>query len=48
MGAALASVAVVVATGCLQPEDEVIITAVEDAAGLELTVVRRVLPFPSE
>lgn len=48
VGAALASVAVVVATGCLQPEDEVIITAVEDAAGLELTLVRRVLPFPSE
>ena len=48
VGAALASVGVIVATGCLQPEDEIVVTAVEDAVGFELTALRRFLPFPGE
>jgi O-antigen/teichoic acid export membrane protein len=48
VGTALASVVVVAATGCLQPEDEIVITVFEDAVGVELTVLRRILPLPSD
>jgi O-antigen/teichoic acid export membrane protein len=48
VGTAIASVAVVATTGCLQPEDEIVITAFEDAVGVELTVLRRILPLPSD
>ncbi len=48
VGTAIVSVAVVAATGCLQPEDEIVITALEDAIGVKLTLLRRVLPLPSD
>jgi O-antigen/teichoic acid export membrane protein len=48
VGAAIASVVVVAATGCLQPEDEVVLTVFEDTLGTRLSLLRRVLPLPSE
>lgn len=48
VGTGVASVVVVAATGCLQPEDEIILTVFEDTLGTRLSLLRRILPLPAE
>lgn len=40
----LAAIALVAVTGCLQPEDEILIAFVEDATGLRVPLIRRFVP----
>lgn len=44
VGVGLCSIAVVAVTGCLQPEDEIVLEFVERTLGIEIPLIRRFIP----
>jgi hypothetical protein len=48
IGAGLVAVALVAVTGCLQAEDEIPLTLIEDRLGIRIPVIHRYIPSHGE